>query len=638
MTDTANLGLPVLAAAQAQKHVTHNEALRILDTLVQLAVLDRDLAAPPASPTDGQRWIVAAGATGAWAGHVNQVAAWQDGAWQFSTPRIGWVAFVVDEGTLLTWNGSAWGDFFSTVTAIQNLSMLGIGTTADATNVLSAKLNNALWTAKTVADGGSGDLRYKLNKESAGKTLSLLFQDAYSGRAEIGLTGDDDFHFKVSADGASWFEGLAIDRASGGVRFLANETNVASASACNLGAAASLKVNITGATTITSFGSVANAIRFVRFAGALTLTHNATSLVLPGGANIITAAGDMCIALSDNSGNWRVCGYQKASGKSVVGPASTDITDATATGRAALTAANAAALATAAGFGAGNSPAVSGLAISGTNLFPFSITTNDSGSTNGPLIVLERVSASPATGDSLGGVQFNGRDSGGNVTNYGGIVASLADPTDGSEDSQFTFVATTAGALANEMKVGGGLTVGSPTGGNKGIGTINATAVYDDNVLLTCGPIDFAKTGKLDLAKWDALVPDRVHPELKQDTVRIRKQGDKEERVVVGQKVQPARTEVRQHHVMRQFKAMLDEGFDPRDPQNFVDRMLADGAVPGLMTEPEWRAMIAAGDKPDSGTIISRTHLALDNLAVAFAGAMRRIAALEASLAAIAKR
>jgi hypothetical protein len=66
--------------------------------------------------------------------------------------------------------------------------------------------------------------------------------------------------------------------------------------------------------------------------------------------------------------------------------------------------------------------------------------------------------------------------------------------------------------------------------------------------------------------------------------------------------------------------------------------MLADGAVPGLMTEPEWHAMIAAGDKPDSGTIISRTHLALDNLAVAFAGAMRRIAALEASLAAIAKR
>ena len=58
MTDTANLGLPCIEAAQAQKHVTHNEALRMLDTLVQLAVLDRDLTAPPGSPSEGQRWIV----------------------------------------------------------------------------------------------------------------------------------------------------------------------------------------------------------------------------------------------------------------------------------------------------------------------------------------------------------------------------------------------------------------------------------------------------------------------------------------------------------------------------------------------------------------------------------------------------
>ena len=61
-------GLPYLAAAQAQKHVTHNEALRRLDAVVQLAVLDATLAAPPASPDEGDRYIVAASATGAWAG------------------------------------------------------------------------------------------------------------------------------------------------------------------------------------------------------------------------------------------------------------------------------------------------------------------------------------------------------------------------------------------------------------------------------------------------------------------------------------------------------------------------------------------------------------------------------------------
>ncbi|MGC1467553.1 MAG: DUF2793 domain-containing protein [Pseudolabrys sp.] len=65
MTDTTNLGLPCIEAAQAQKHVTHNDALRILDALVQLAVLDRDLSVPPGSPAEGQRWIVKATGTGA---------------------------------------------------------------------------------------------------------------------------------------------------------------------------------------------------------------------------------------------------------------------------------------------------------------------------------------------------------------------------------------------------------------------------------------------------------------------------------------------------------------------------------------------------------------------------------------------
>jgi hypothetical protein len=215
MTDTVNLGLPCIEASQAQKHVTHNEALRLLDTLVQLAVLDRDLAAPPGSPTEGQRWIVKAAATGAWDGHDDQIAAWQDGAWQFSAPRTGWLAYVVDEGALLAWTGSAWVDAISAITSLNNMVLLGVGTMADGGNPFSAKLNNTLWVAKTVAEGGSGDLRHKLSKESAANTLSFLFQDNLSGRAEIGLTGDDDLHVKVSADGSAWTEALLIDRATG---------------------------------------------------------------------------------------------------------------------------------------------------------------------------------------------------------------------------------------------------------------------------------------------------------------------------------------------------------------------------------------------------------------------------------------
>jgi len=212
---TPNLALPYIAAAQAQKHVTHNEALHVLDRLVQLAVLDKDLATPPGSPTEGQRWIVAASPTGAWAGHATQIAAWEDGAWAFSAPVAGWIAFVVDEATLYFWNGAAWASMQGVITALQNLSMLGVGTTADATNPFSAKLNKALWTAKYAAEGGDGDLRYTLNKETTSDTASLLFQKGYSGRAEFGLIGDDNLTFKVSADGTAWTNALTVDKTTG---------------------------------------------------------------------------------------------------------------------------------------------------------------------------------------------------------------------------------------------------------------------------------------------------------------------------------------------------------------------------------------------------------------------------------------
>src|SRR5438876_1936649 len=108
MDNSPNLTLPYIIAAQAQKHVTHNEAIRALDALVQLMVLDKDLASPPGSPADGDRYIVASSPTGAWAGQAGKVAAYQDGAWAFFTPREGWLAWVADEDKLYFHDGSAW--------------------------------------------------------------------------------------------------------------------------------------------------------------------------------------------------------------------------------------------------------------------------------------------------------------------------------------------------------------------------------------------------------------------------------------------------------------------------------------------------------------------------------------------------
>lgn len=108
MSDTPNLLLPFLEAAQAQKHVTVNESLRALDALVHLSVIDSDQSAPPGSPADGDRHVVAAGATGAWAGKDGAVAAWQDGAWAFLTPKAGWQAWERSGGRWLVHDGANW--------------------------------------------------------------------------------------------------------------------------------------------------------------------------------------------------------------------------------------------------------------------------------------------------------------------------------------------------------------------------------------------------------------------------------------------------------------------------------------------------------------------------------------------------
>ena len=110
MTDTPRLALPVIEAAQAQKHVTHNDALVLLDCLTQLAVESRVLTAPPASPADGACYIPAAGASGAWSGFDNQLALYSGGGWLRLAPVSGLKAWVKDERLTLTYEDGVWRD------------------------------------------------------------------------------------------------------------------------------------------------------------------------------------------------------------------------------------------------------------------------------------------------------------------------------------------------------------------------------------------------------------------------------------------------------------------------------------------------------------------------------------------------
>jgi Protein of unknown function (DUF2793) len=214
MDQSPNLRLPYLSAAQAQKHVTHNEAIRALDALVHVSVVTRGLSAPPATPADGVRYLVGPSPTGAWTGFALHLAAFQDGAWAFFEARTGWLTWVADDAKLYVFDGTAWSVATGSSSASVNPTpLVGVNTTADAANRLAVKSPASLF------DHAGAGHQLKINKAAAADTASLLFQDAYSGRAEIGLTGDDNLHVKVSADGSVWREAIRVERATGRVSF-----------------------------------------------------------------------------------------------------------------------------------------------------------------------------------------------------------------------------------------------------------------------------------------------------------------------------------------------------------------------------------------------------------------------------------
>lgn len=200
------LALPFLQPSQAQKHVTHNEALQRLDVLVQLRVEAFDATDPPAVPVDGAVYALGSAPIGDWAGQGDRLAAWLDGVWQFFVPQPGWRAWGLAEAALRIWDGTGWTGF---TLDSQNLDGVGIATTSDATNRLSVQAPATLLSH----DGGGHQL--KINKSAGPATASLLFQSAWQGHAEMGLAGNTDFTIKVSPDGLAWADALRLEADTG---------------------------------------------------------------------------------------------------------------------------------------------------------------------------------------------------------------------------------------------------------------------------------------------------------------------------------------------------------------------------------------------------------------------------------------
>lgn len=207
MQSSRRLSLPYLQPSQAQKHVTHNEALQKLDILVQMAIESFEATTPPAAPVEGEIHALGAAPTGAWAGHGDTLAAWVEGAWLFLAPQEGWQALDKAGGGLKIRTDTGWED--PTPPDMAYLPGVGVNAAHDTTNRLSVAAPATLLTHE-----GAGH-QLKINKKTGADTASLLFQTGWAGRAEMGTAGGDDFAIKVSVDGSSWTTALSFDAATG---------------------------------------------------------------------------------------------------------------------------------------------------------------------------------------------------------------------------------------------------------------------------------------------------------------------------------------------------------------------------------------------------------------------------------------
>ena len=110
MAETSQFQLPLVSAAQAQKHVTVNEALALLDCVAQLRVLSSTLSAPPAAVAEGDAFLVPVGASDDWFGLDGRIAVAVNGGWRSIAPKAGWQCFNVETGTHMLFDGTGWLD------------------------------------------------------------------------------------------------------------------------------------------------------------------------------------------------------------------------------------------------------------------------------------------------------------------------------------------------------------------------------------------------------------------------------------------------------------------------------------------------------------------------------------------------
>ena len=196
MTDTSpNLDLPLIMPAQAQKHVTVNESLMRLDALVQARVQSRSVSAQPASPADGQAWLMPASPSGAqWSAmSAGSLAVWRDGFWTEFPVQTGWCLFVIDEAVTVFHDGSIWR-------------------TAGA-SVISAEADNGAQTLSRIITHSTGELAGSSVVTGAViPARSVVF--CVSVRTATDISGASSFDCGVSGQASKFGGSLGVGSSS----------------------------------------------------------------------------------------------------------------------------------------------------------------------------------------------------------------------------------------------------------------------------------------------------------------------------------------------------------------------------------------------------------------------------------------
>jgi hypothetical protein len=160
----------------------------------QASVKDQHLATPPASPVEGDRYIIPSGGTGAWAGKTNQIAEWISGAWTYYTPVTGWTAYVDDEQKIYSWNGSAWvrtGGALQTITAGNGLT--GGGQADTVTLAVGAGNGITVAAGSVSAKAGKGIVVNSVGVEANIDGDSIIYDAAGGNRLTLGVVDGGTF-------------------------------------------------------------------------------------------------------------------------------------------------------------------------------------------------------------------------------------------------------------------------------------------------------------------------------------------------------------------------------------------------------------------------------------------------------------